>query len=155
MRPLVAMNWRQAVNHYLNMGCSQLIDVETTCLSRCRQHFHTQFVRWIHWYLDSNFICHKLSIYLNITFFLFFVLRTGSAVNNLAVQRMVWSFIGHTPLYKPTKCYSSRTHAYVVVLHLSFSCAFSWNNMMLISWFEFHLNSFLDARLTIYQLWLK
>ena len=48
MRPLAAMSWRQAVNHYLNMGCSQLIDVETTWLPRYRQHFHTQFVKWIY-----------------------------------------------------------------------------------------------------------
>ena len=54
-----AMSWQQAVNHYPNMGCIQLIDVETTWLPRCRQHFYMQFVRWIYWYLDSNFICHK------------------------------------------------------------------------------------------------
>ena len=28
MRSLAEMSWRPAVNHYLNMGCSQLIDVK-------------------------------------------------------------------------------------------------------------------------------
>ena len=34
---------------------------------------------------------------------------TGSVVNNLLVQRMVWDFIGHTPLYhsKPTRMHTS------------------------------------------------
>ena len=30
-----------------------------TWLPRCRRHFHTQFVKWIYWILDSNLICRK------------------------------------------------------------------------------------------------
>ena len=94
--------------------------------------------------------------------FNFFILSslTGSIANNLSVQRMVWDFIGSTPLYKPTKCYSwfldaciCCRFALVIFIRiflkendvnilisgrmymLSFSYAFSWKKMMLISWF--------------------
>ena len=35
--------------------------------------------------------------------FFYFSFLTGSVVNNLLLQRMIWDFTGHTPLYKPTK----------------------------------------------------